>query len=288
MTPGPEGVARVSAHGGHSGGFCSHARDTLDEIVDAYARAGFAWVGITEHMPAVRDEMVPPEERAAGLDARGMLERFEAYVARCRELQRRQAQRSERGALRVFVAFEAEVCTGWQPFVARLVERFEPDYVVGSVHHVNDVCIDATPELYAQAARTAGGLDGLWCAYLDAQHEMLETLRPAVVGHLDLVRMFDPDYASRLRRPEIARRIARNLRVMQRRGLLLDLNVRALAKGQSEPYPAAGILRDAHRLGVKAVPGDDSHGVADVGAHLETGIETLSAHGFETRWPTPA
>lgn len=58
----------VSVHGGHSGQFCSHAQNSLADIVDAYATKGFQWVGITEHMPAIREEFVPPEEREEGLE----------------------------------------------------------------------------------------------------------------------------------------------------------------------------------------------------------------------------
>jgi histidinol-phosphatase (PHP family) len=276
-------TVRVSAHGGHSGEFCSHARDTLAAIVDAYASQGFAWVGITEHMPAVSDELVPAAERAAGLDARDMRERFAGYVASCRALQRRHAPH-----MRIYVAFEAEVCTGWKRVVRGLLEEFEPDYVVGSVHHVADRPIDDTPELYAEAAAAVGEVDELWCAYLDAQHEMVRTLRPAVVGHVDLVRLLDPDWRARLVRPEIWRRVERNLRAIREERLLLDLNVRALAKGQSEPYAAEPILRAARGLGIEAVPGDDSHGVADVGRHLEEGVRRLAALGFSTDWRRPA
>ena len=42
--------------------------------------------------------------------------------------------------------------------------------------------------------------------------------------------------------------------------LIVDFNVRALAKGQPEPYVAAPLLRLAKSLGVRVAPGDDSHG----------------------------
>jgi histidinol-phosphatase (PHP family) len=272
----------VSVHGGHSAEFCSHARDRLEEIIETYVQRGFAWVGITEHVPVVSDELVPPEERAAGLDARDMDERFADYITTCRALQKRFARHID-----VFVAFEAETCTGWEAHIGRLVERFRPDYVVGSVHHVGDISIDSSPERYQEAARQQGGLDALYCAYFDEQYEMLRSLRPRVVGHLDLVRLLDPDYAARLMRPEILERIRRNLRTIHELGLILDFNVRALAKGQPEPYVAGPILREAHSLGIPAVPGDDSHGVESVGLHCEEGIRILAELGFDTNWPRP-
>ena len=131
--------AFVSVHGGHSGEFCSHARDSLEDIVRAYLDRGFAWVGITEHMPPASDAQLPPEERAAGLDAESAYERFAAYFACARALQRKYAS-----SLEIHVGFEAESHTGSEDLVRRILREFRPDYVVGSVHHVQGVCIDAT------------------------------------------------------------------------------------------------------------------------------------------------
>jgi len=283
MTTNGPAPALVSVHGGHSADFCSHARDTLEEVVAAYYAQGFAWVGITEHMPSVSEELVPPEERDAGLDARAMHERFLRYMITCRTL-----QADYRDKLPLFVAFEVDTCGDYLPFVQQLIETSKPDYIVGSVHHVRDIVIDASAELYAHAAGVAGGVEQLYCDYFDRQYEMLCALRPAVVGHFDLIRMFDRDYVERLRAPAVATRIERNLAKIRELGSIIDFNVRALAKGQAEPYVSGSILDRAHELGICVVPGDDSHGVASVGAHLQEGIDALVKRGFDTAWATPS
>ena len=35
----------ASIHGGHSGQFCLHARDRLEDIIKRYIELGFAWGG---------------------------------------------------------------------------------------------------------------------------------------------------------------------------------------------------------------------------------------------------
>lgn len=272
----------VSVHGGHSGEFCSHAHDRLDEVVHAYWARGFAWVGLTEHMPAAREDLLPPEERAAGLDAAATQERFRAYSARARELQREYA-----GRIQVLVGFESEAHSGYEDFMAAWVSELEPDYIVGSVHHVHDLVIDATPELYAECAELSGGLIGLYCDYFDLQYEMLDRLHPEVVGHLDLIRLLDPRYPEHLSLPEVWRRIERNLDRIAEQGTILDVNVRALSKGQPEPYPSRPILEAARRRGILVATGDDSHGVEGVGAHCEEGVRLLAEMGFDTDWPVP-
>ncbi|HDI60009.1 MAG TPA: histidinol-phosphatase HisJ family protein [Desulfobacteraceae bacterium] len=275
-------MARVSVHGGHSGQFCSHAADDLASVVAAYAAQGFAWVGLTEHMPPPEDRFLYPEERQAGFDAAALRRRFAAYMAEARRL-----QRHWEAVLPLRVGFETEACSGALDLARQLVTEFHPDYIVGSVHHVADIPIDVSPAVYADAAARCGGIEELYLAYFDLQLEMIETLRPQVIGHFDLVRIFDPDYPRHLASAPVGRRIVRNLERVRQMGAILDLNVAAWDKGGSEPYPAAGIRWQARRLGIALVPGDDSHGVATVGRHFDRAVALLEAEGFSTDWPIP-
>jgi histidinol-phosphatase (PHP family) len=276
-------IRRVSAHGGHSGSFCSHAQDSLAEIVEQYLRLGYSWVGITEHMPPPSNDLVPPEEKKAGLDCKGLWQRFERYVAECRALQARY-----RPALTLLVGVEAEICTGYAPLLRRIIDVLKPDYIVGSVHHVDDLLIDASPELFARAVRAAGGIEALYCRYFDHQHELLCEFQPAVVGHFDLIRLFDADHRTNLALASVKKRIDRNLMTIRRLGLSLDLNLRAFSKGQEEPYPCKPILREALQLGIPLLPGDDSHGVAGVGMHWDRCLRLAEKLRFSTDWKMPA
>ncbi|MGO9605136.1 MAG: histidinol-phosphatase [Candidatus Binataceae bacterium] len=280
---GPQSIQRVSAHGGHSGSFCDHARDSLQEIVERYFTLGYSWVGITEHMPPPADHLVPPEERKAGLDSEALWQRFGRYMEECRALQERY-----RSALALLVGVEAEFCTGYERLLQRIIDVFRPDYLVGSLHHVDDLLIDASPELFARAVGEAGGMEALYCRYFDQQYDLLYQFRPAVVGHFDLVRLFDTEYRIHLALPSVHRRIRRNLETIQKFDLLLDLNLRAFSKGQNEPYPCKPILIEALQLGIALVPGDDSHGVDSVGMHWDQCLKIVEELGVSAEWRVPA
>jgi len=271
-----ESAERLSLHGGHSGEFCCHAKDMLEDIVKAYIRKNFFCVGITEHIPPVNDNFLYPEEKTAGLNAQSMFLRFERYMSECRRLQKKYASE-----IKILVAFETETYTGAYAFIEKLIEQFAPDYIVGSVHHVRDIPIDYSASLYQQAAEICGGLDRLYCAYFDEQYEMIQTLKPLVVGHFDLIRLFDADYISRLQTPEIQDRIVRNLKLIKKLGLILDFNVRALYKGAAEPYISHSVLKLARDMDIVIVPGDDSHGVDTVGLNVDKGIGILQEMGVE-------
>ena len=272
----------VSVHGGHSAEFCSHAENSLEEVIQAYIEKEFSWVGITEHMPSIRDEFVPEEERESGLNAKNMYDRFATYINTCRRLQQKYAS-----SLQIFVGFETETYTGYEHFVQDLQQEFKPDYIVGSVHHVDDISIDTSFKLYEKAVENSGGIEGLYCSYFDQQYQMIQALRPSVVGHFDLIRLFDKDYRKRLEEPKIKERIERNLNAIAQFDLTLDFNLRAITKGQPEPYLAPSILKAALDLNITVVPGDDSHGVKNVGRYCSEGIRTLKDLGFDTKWRKP-
>jgi histidinol-phosphatase (PHP family) len=275
--------ARVSVHGGHSRAYCNHAQDDLEEILKQYIREGFEWVGFTEHMPPVNDRFRYPDEIEAGLTAQTMYGRFEQYMNECRRLQKKYAS-----GITVYAAFETETYSGSLSLVQELREKFRPDYLLGSVHHVDDIPIDMDPAQYYRASEQAGGLDALYCRYFDLQYEMIEALSPAVVAHFDLIRIFDPDYRNRLEKPAIVERIRRNLGLIQDRNLILDFNVRSLLKGAVEPYVSRSILQQALEMSIPVVPGDDSHSVGTVGLNIDRGIAMLTEMGFDTQWRKPA
>ena len=124
----------VSVHGGHSGQFCHHATDTLEEVIRAYIDHGFSWVGITEHVPGLSDHLLYPDQKEAGLTPSLLYDRFAAYITECRRLKEKYASK-----IQIFVAMEIETYSGYEEFVPLLIERFRPEYIVGSVHFVDDL-----------------------------------------------------------------------------------------------------------------------------------------------------
>ena len=277
-----DNFARVSVHGGHSGSFCGHAVDKLEDVVARYAEQGFAWVCLTEHMPTENAALIAPEEAKEGLSIADLQERFATYFSTARKL-----ADQYRDEMEILVGFETEAYDGSEAEISTLIERFQPDMLVGSVHHLDDILFDGSEALYQQAVNAAGGINELYCDYFDAQLQLINRFEPAVIGHFDLIRIYDQDYHQRWEVPAIADRALRNLDRIAELDLILDLNVRALKKGASEPYISEPWLRYAIANGIAVTPGDDSHGVADVGRNLDAGVAHLITLGGDTQWRKP-
>lgn len=272
----------VSVHGGHSGEFCHHAKDQLEEIILSYINHGFSWVGITEHVPGFSQELLYPDQQEAGFTPEFLLERFDRYMQKCKQLQAKYADQ-----IKLYAAMEIETYTDYDSFIPALINRFKPDYIVGSVHFVDDMGFDYSKQQYDTTAKAVGGYDELYYRYFDIQYNMIKTLKPAVVGHFDLIRIFDEDYPTRLMKPEIMKRMVRNLELIKDLDLIMDFNLRSLLKGATEPYISQPILKIAREMDIAVVPGDDSHGLANIQIHMDQAIATLTEYGFSTNWQQP-
>lgn len=264
----------LSLHGGHSGEFCNHAQDFLEDIVLQYIKLGFTHLGISEHMPPVCASLMYDDEKEAGLTPDFMNKRFATYIDTCNSLKAKY-----KNQIIIFTGFETEAYSGYESFIPFLIKKYSPNYIVGSVHHINDLCFDFSEKHYAEAVDSCGGIMQFYEKYFDVQYEMLQCLRPQVVGHFDLARIFDSDYELHLNNKSISWRINRNLEFIAANNLILDYNQRALLKNMKEPYPSGCILEKAMDMGIKIVPGDDSHGISDAGFNINSAMNLLLNKG---------
>lgn len=120
------------------------------------------------------------------------------------------------------------------------------DFFVGSVHHVNTIPIDFDRATYERALASCGAGDKeevLFEQYFDHQYEMLTQLRPAVVGHFDLIRLMarDPTREIRSYGDAVWKKVLRNLDFVKSYNGLLEINSASLRKGWETPYPGPDI-----------------------------------------------
>lgn len=105
---------------------------------------------------------------------------------------------------------------------------------------MHTIPIDFDKPMYSRAVEAVGGSEeSLFEAYFDAQYEMLRELKPAVVGHFDLIRLFcdDPEKQLRDYGNGVWERVERNVDFVLSYGGLTELNSASIRKGWNEPYP---------------------------------------------------
>jgi len=114
-------IKKVSVHGGHSGEFCLHAKDMLEDIIKKYIKEDFEWIGITQHCPPINDELRYPDEKDANLSAEQLKQQFQNYISKIKKLKKKYASK-----IKIFTAFESEAYDGYIDYTKDLIQTYEP------------------------------------------------------------------------------------------------------------------------------------------------------------------
>jgi histidinol-phosphatase (PHP family) len=146
----------------HSGQFCKHAVGLLEDVVKEASNQGFEIYGLTEHAPRYRAGDLYPEEvmlsdcvlsykpnpliMKVDTSVEGLMLQFEAFLNEAHRLRKAYAS-----SLRLLVGLETEYISPLDiDGLSKLLNSHKGriDYIVGSVHHVNEIPIDFDLDTY--------------------------------------------------------------------------------------------------------------------------------------------
>lgn len=240
--------------------WCGHAEGDMEEYVSRAVELGLPAVGFTAHFPIpvpnVEKVCLEPEE-------------IEVYVAEAKRL-----KDVFRGAVEVVMGFEADYIEEHRDIVVKdCIEKWNPDFVMGSIHVIDDWPFDSPgyQDRYAEWDITE-----LYREYYGRLEKLVETGLFDVMGHIDLVKKFgyraEGDVSGALNR--LLDRVAES-------GMLIEANTAGFDKPVGEMYPHPDILRAACERGIPITMGSDSHAPDQVGRHFSDAVGLLTAAGYE-------
>ncbi|KAL9001508.1 MAG: hypothetical protein Q9169_000083 [Polycauliona sp. 2 TL-2023] len=250
------------SHHSHSGEFCAHAQDRLEDVVKGAIAKKMQVLALTEHMPREQQDLYP-EELAGSYSEKVLLDTFRRYYDEAHRL-----QHAYKPNIDILIGMEVDwIRPSSKVYIEELFAEFPLELFIGSVHHVHCVPIDYSTTLFNEARGLSGGSnERLFEDYFDLQYEMLVALKPPIVGHFDLIRLKSDDPDTNFAFMEgVRHRISRNLTFIADYGGILELNSAALRKGLKEPYPNAEISKEFLGLGGGFTISDDSHGIDQIG-----------------------
>ncbi|UKZ82527.1 hypothetical protein TrVFT333_010316 [Trichoderma virens FT-333] len=246
----------------HSGQFCpGHAVDQLEDIILHAISLGYKTIGLTEHMPRYEERDLYPEELS---DPQASLQ-----------------------ALPPATNPTSSKPAAYNKNTPPKSTSSSPSKQNSSAPHTQpSIPIDYDKATYAAAVVAAGGSEErLYEDYYDLQYEMLQALKPRIVGHFDLIRLMSEDPGRDVRQwPGVWQKIRRNLEYAAQIGAWLECNSAALRKGLDEPYPGRIISEEWLQLGGKFTMSDDSHGIAQVATNYSRALSFLESLGVEQVW----
>jgi histidinol-phosphatase (PHP family) len=175
-----------------------------------------------------------------------LVKQFEAFVEEACRLRDAHEKSGDGTGLSLLVGCETEVIDDASlDQLSALLDSHKDhiDYVVGSVHHVHGIPLDLDRATYTRCLTSCqSSLSTYLLAYFDAQYEMLVRVRPEVVGHMDVCRLFEPEVKLEEGK-EVWERVTRNVKFAVEYGALFEVNAAAFKKGWASAYPGEDVLK---------------------------------------------
>jgi histidinol-phosphatase (PHP family) len=166
----------------------------------------------------------------------------------------------------VKLGIEVDYETGREQETAEALAPYPWDYVLGSIHFLDGLGIDAEPSLVDSL-----GAEGAWRRYYEALGLAARSGIFDSLAHPDLVKMFGEEIEWDW-----------DTVVGSLDGVAIEVSSAGLHKPHGELYPNAALLRAARTRGIPITLASDAHVPQNVGRDLDRAIEHARAAGYET------
>ncbi|MBN2028894.1 histidinol-phosphatase, partial [bacterium] len=213
-------------------------------------------IGFADHAPAKKG--FDPEHRMT-------LDQFSEYV---REIQK---LRTQFPSIIIRLGIEVDLHPDFEDVLNRLRQNYPIEYVIGSVHFVEDFFVFSTEETH----RSNRPEETLVHQYFQLIDQGIESGLVDVIGHIDVIKWALPHA-----KMKIFSEGQRILEHIAERGLIIELNTSGLRKHPGEMYPAEDFLRLAHTWGIPICLGSDAHRPQEIGADFDKAYDLLKRIGY--------
>ena len=237
---------------------CRHAEGHPIEYARHARSIGLAEIGFSDHNPT-------PEF----LDEWRMAwDELPVYLAEVE--QARQAVPE----IPVRLSLECDYLEGREAWTDRIAGLAEWDYLIGSVHYIQDGLAVDDPK-YMNHFKTQPEILEMWKNYWRLYEKMIRAQQHDFYAHPDLAKRFGALPTGDLRPyyGPVIQALADTKGVM-------EVSTASLRKGLNEFYPARTMLEMAFSAGVPIVINSDAHKPTDVGADFAQALEFVRSIGY--------
>lgn len=195
--------------------------------------------------------------------------------------------RNEITALKVEYQDKLQIYLGIEEDILSPVQREKYDYIIGSSHYVvlngEYITLDASRETFLHALDCVGGdIVELGNIYYNGFCEYLESRKPDIIGHFDLITKFCDVVDNKIfndgRYDKVASDyVERAINV----GAIFEVNTGAMARGlRNSPYPSKNLLQLIKNKNGKIMLSSDCHDLTKLNYRFAETIAYLKSLGF--------
>jgi len=155
----------------------------------------------------------------------------------------------------------------------QMINRYDFDYLIGSVHFIGDWLIDSERHIEEWKKRD---VNQVYEQYFNLVQTMAKTRLFDSVGHLDLPKKFGF-------RPtrDIEDLLLETVETISKSGMCIEVNTSGLRKPCREMYPNEKLLKVCFDKGLPITFGSDAHSSNDVGADFDKVLDLVKGVGYQ-------
>jgi len=234
---------------------CNHATGTTEEYIQRAIDLKIDVFGFTEHAPMNFDEKY-----------RLKLEDKEFYEKDVLSLKEKYQDK-----IKILLGYEVDYLKG--DYILPEVIASKVDYLIGSVHFINDGWGFDNPEFIGQYKNK--NIDTIWEDYFEAITNMAKSNKFNVVGHLDLIKVF-----KFLPKKDIKTIAQEALIQIKKSNMVVEINSAGYRKPIAEQYPSKELLEVCYELNIPITFSSDAHSVDQVGFNYEKAVLLAKEIGY--------
>lgn len=173
--------------------------------------------------------------------------------------------------IKIRLGLEVDFLPGKEELILKSIRDLPLDYLIGSVHYLDNISVDTGPEYYENR-----DIYRLFDKYFEAVEKAAATGLFNIIAHPDLVRIYghlpaeDPE--------PLYRRLAASLK---RSDVAIEINTNGMNKPLSSFYPDSRYLRIFSEEGVPVCVNSDAHNPKRIAQYFDEAYALIISSGFK-------
>ena len=217
---------------------CNHAKGSMESYIERAIELGINIYGFSEHAPMDFDSHYRLQFNEMNDYTTDVLMLKEKY----------------RHKIQILLGYEVDYLKG---HINNKVIDAKVDYMIGSVHFLGSWGFDH-PDYISEYKKK--NIDDIWQEYFDNIEAMAKTGYFDIVGHLDLIKIFNF-----MPKKDIRLIATPALKAIKHANMVIELNSAGLRKPCREIYPSPLLLEMAYELDIPITFSSDAHAIGQVG-----------------------
>lgn len=257
----PQDQVKFDLHTHHDR--CGHAEGSISDYIESAIEKGLHYIGISDHSPHFYSE---DDHLYPGITM--PISEFQSYVQEVLELKEKYKDK-----IHVLLGMESDFFPEHHTFYTEQIEKYPFDYVIGSIHYVNEINI-------FQKGRWEGLSDEEQIHTKEEYYRLIqESARSGsfqILGHIDAMKGFYPEFST-----IPTDTVDETLRVISECNVAIEVNTSGKTKYCGGWYPSDELLERANFYGVDITFGSDSHVATRIADDFDEVKKKLKQIGFK-------